>query len=304
MRNLRAEIESLHYLSAFEAAARLASFTRAAAELGISQSAVSQAVRRLEAAIGVELFDRQHRRIVLTQAGQSLYGDVSDAFARILARVQELKRQGQSERVVLSLSSAFATHWMLPRLQRFQAARPGIDLRLQTADRDLDLLHEEIALGVRGGSGLWPGYHAAKLSDERQIAVASPRWLKENGPVSSLEALKACRLVHLDEPYRKRTSWADWFSALGESPILANEGLRLNDYALVLQAAIAGEGVALGWMHLCKPLLEKGLLAPVGPWLWSSGAGFYLVWPDAVPLRPDAIRTRDWMIAEAATDAA
>lgn len=299
MRELVRQIGSLHALVAFESAARLNSFTKAAAELGVSQPAVSQSVRQLEDALATRLFQRGHRRIALTDAGELLYFDVRQGFERISSTVQHITRQGQPDHVTLSVSTAFANYWVVPRLQDLHERHPEIDLRLQTTDKELDLAQEGLALGVRRGRGEWPGYHARLLAPEQLWAIASPGWLATNPPVDSIAAVAAATLIHLDEPFRTRPAWRDWFAANTYRFVDTGSGLRLNDYALVLQATIAGEGIALGWHHVSEKLFDQGLLEPVGDWCWETGEGFYLIWSETTPLTDAARTLRDWILFQA-----
>ncbi len=298
MRDLLRSVGSLHHLAVFEAAARLGSFTKAAKELNVSQPAVSQAVRRLEEMIGMPLFRRGHRSIELTDAGALLYHDVGEGFARVLSTVRHLGRLARTGHVTLSVSTAFANYWMVPRLQDFRARHPGVDLRLQTTDKELDLAQEGISLGVRRGEGTWKGYEAALIAPEVLSAVASPAFLAAQDPIEDLIALKRASLIHLEEPYRLRPAWRDWFRALGQDYRDEGEGLRLNDYALVLQAAMAGEGIAMGYGHVVEPLIEKRLLVKVGPWEDDTGMGYYLVWSERTRLSPAASHVKDWILEQ------
>lgn len=303
MRELERHIGSLRNLAVFEAAGRLASFSAAAVELGITQPAVSQAVRRLEAAIGARLFLRSHRAISLTDAGERLYQDVADGFARILATSRQIGRARRPDHVTVLASTAFATWWMVPRLAEFRAQHPGVDLRLETLDKDLDISAEQTSLAVRRGSGHWPGYESALIAPERLAPVASPAFLAERGPLRRLRDLPRWPLVHLDEPHRFRPGWREYFAKSGVGFRDDGSGLRLNDYALVLQAAMAGEGVALGWLHVCERPLAQGWLQSLGAWEWRTGDGFYLVWSATQPISTHAVLTRDWILAEAARTA-
>ena len=297
MRELERHVGSVHNLVLFEAAARLNSFSAAAEELGVTQPAVSQAVRRLEAAIGARLFRRGHRSITLTAAGERLFGDVADGFARILATARQIGRTAQPDHVTLLVSTAFATWWMVPRLAEFRARHPRVDLRLETLDKDLEIAAEATSLAVRRGDGGWPGYESARIAPEVLMAVASPGFLSRHGAPTSPRALTGLPLIHLEEPHRYRPGWPDFFRSLGVDYRDQGEGLRLNDYALVLQAAMAGEGVALGWAHVCERPLQQGLLAAVGSWRWETGQGFHLVWAAGVEMSPHARLARDWILA-------
>lgn len=298
MRELRDLIRSPHHLLVFEAAARCQSFTRAAAELNVSQPAVSLRVRQLEEALGFALFHRASRSVTLTEDGERLYEDVSGGFSRILETIRLIRRKRLQSHVTLSVSSAFANYWMVPRLASFHQRHPGIDLRLQTTDKDLDLAQEGLSLGVRRGDGQWEGYHAHAIAPEILFPVASPAFLAKAEPIADCGELAQRKLIHLEEPYRPRPTWQHWFSAQGASFSDRGEGLRLNDYALVLQAAMAGEGIALGWAHIVSPLLEQGLLRPVHDWSWRTGKSFYLIWSDRTPLSANAEKVRDWVVSQ------
>lgn len=303
MQRLLGSIDSLNHLAAFEAAARHGSFTRAAAELNVSQPAVSQSIRKLETAIGVPLFHRRHRSLALTTAGEMLADDVGEGLSRIASTIRHLRRLSVSNHVTLSVSTAFANYWMVPRLQSFRRKHPTIDLRLQTSDKDLDLAQEGISLGVRRGSGEWRGYSSGRIARERLTAVASPAWATQRGAPSDIEALAAAPLIHLEEPHRARPTWRDWFAALGHSYRDHGGGLRLNDYALVLQAAMAGEGVAMGYRHIVGALEAQHLLANLGEWVVETEASFFLVWSDRTELSDDAKTVRDWILDRSAQEA-
>ncbi len=299
MKDLRRLIHSPHHLFVFEVCGRLQSFTRAANELGVSQPAVSLSIRQLEQAIGQPLFDRQHRRIRFTEAGEKLYTEVSSGFERILHRIQEINRQPQPALVTLSISTAFANYWIMPRLSGLHRAHPGIDLRLQVVDKDLDLEHENVSLGIRRGRGNWSGYESRSIAHEELLAVASPKYLEKNGTAKSPQQLLSHQFIHLEEPFRPRPKWIDWFNAMRVEFVDKDEGLRLNAYGLVLQAAMAGEGIALGWRHVVESLLQSKLLAPAVKQSWVTGEEFHLIWSDKTTLSASAQQVRDWIITEA-----
>ncbi|MCP4333010.1 MAG: LysR family transcriptional regulator [Gammaproteobacteria bacterium] len=299
MNELRHLIHSPHHLFVFEVCGRLMSFTQAAVELGVSQPAVSLAIRQLEKAIGQRLFHREHRSIRLTEAGDCLYAEVSISFERILQTVREINQVPSPALVTLSISTAFANYWVMPRLTRLHQSHPGIDLRLQVVDRDLDLEHEKVSLGIRRGRGNWPGYHSSSIAREELLAVASPVYVASHGLPTSIEDLHQHQFVHLEEPFRRRPTWHDWFQSFDQEFVDRGEGLRLNDYALVIQAAMAGEGVALGWRHVVTGLIRSRLLVPVMPQSWITGEEFHLIWSDRTSLSDSAQRVRDWIIEEA-----
>ncbi len=298
MKDLRRLIHSPHHLFVFEVCGRLLSFTRAAEELGVSQPAVSLAIRQLEDALGFALFHRQHRRISLTESGERLYGEVSSSLSRVSQTIRELKRLQPSGLVTLSVSTAYANYWVMPRLGSLRQAHPGIDLRLQVVDRDSDLEDENVSLGIRRGRGRWSGYLSTCIAHEELYAVASPSYLDKHPMALSTDELARQSLIHLEEPYRPRPTWQNWFDAMGTQYEDSGEGLRLNDYALVLQAAIAGEGIALGWRHVVESLFGAGLLKPAYAGSWVTGEEFHLIWSEKTHLSEPAQQVRDWIIEE------
>jgi len=298
MQNFERTIGPVHNLVVFEAAARHLSFSRAAVELSVTQPAVSQSVRRLEQTLAVQLFHRTHRSIALTPAGEQLFAEVSDSFGRILSTARRIARAARPDHVTVLASTAFATWWLVPRMARFHAASPGVDLRIETVDKDIDISAPATTLAVRRGDGLWPGCAATEVAPEVLVAMASPAFLARHGLVGRIEDLPGLPLIHLDEPFRYRPGWKAFLAHFGVAWRDKGEGLRLNDYALVLQAAMAGEGLALGWMHVCARPMAQGLLQVAGPWAYRTGEGFHLIWSDTAALSRDAVLFRDWMIDE------
>ncbi len=298
MRELWKLVRSPRHLIVFETASRLGSFTRAAEELAVRQPAVSASIKQLEEALGVQLFKRGHRKVQLTGHGLRLYADVSKALESLYASALSISNTRQNAHVTLNASSAFAYYWMMPRLNHLHEVSPDIDLRLQSSDREPDIDAEGISLAIRRGDGNWPGCHAALIANEVIFPVASAR-VMQAAKLRNIASMLQQRLVHLEEPIRERPTWAQWFEHFDMQKQQINAGLRLNDYALVLQAAIAGEGFAFGWQHVTRPLIDQGLLAAKEDWAWHTGLGFYLVWSKQNPLSPKAIQVRDWIIETA-----
>ncbi|TPM02274.1 LysR substrate-binding domain-containing protein [Mesorhizobium sp. B2-3-10] len=300
MRSLRHLLPSAGSLIVFEAAGRLSSFTAAGRELGMTQAAVSYAVRGLEEQLGATLFQRRHRQVSLTEAGERFHADVSLGLSHIRKSAEDLRLQATGGHVTLAASTAFGSFWMMPRLQRFRDELPGIDLRIQTGDRDLDIIAEGIPLAVRGGVPRdWPDYHSLALSDEEIFPVAGPSYLTKFGRPETVEQLATHRLIHLEEPYREAPNWDEWFQSAGASLRNAERGLRINDYAIVIQAVMEGQGIALGWRHLVERLLSTGLLVPVTDHVMKTGTAFYVIWPKNRELSDNARKVRDWLLAQA-----
>ncbi len=292
-------LPSMSGLKVFSSAAQNLSFTQTAEELGLSQPAVSHAIKLLEKHLGAALFVRRHRSLALTAAGEKFYNDVSIGLGHIEQSVLALRMMAADDkRVTLSISTAFATHWLLPRVSRFKASFPSIDLRFQTTAYDIDLNKEGIGLGVRYGDGQWDNYHSWKLFDEEVLAVCSPDYL-QGGELEDPAELLDHALIQLDEPHRTRMDWSLWLQHLGVHAPEVNQGLSLNDYTIVLQTAIEGQGIALGWTYIIERLLKNGQLVPACIQTVCTDKAFYLVSPAKIPLTPFTETVRDWMLAEA-----
>lgn len=303
MRTLWSQLCSPRHLMVFETCARELSFTRAARELNVQQPAVSATIRQLEDRLGTALFLRSHRKVSLTSAGERLFADVTRAFDQLDHSATAIRQVSRGTYVTLNASTAFNNYWMMPRLAELQARHPGIDLRLQSSDREPDIDAENISLAVRRGDGNWPGCDSALIAPEVIYPVAAPRVLGGAVTLKVVPGLLHQRLIHLEEPVRERPRWQDWFRHHGIRTPVPEAGLRLNDYALVLQAAMAGEGFAFGWKHLTDRLIDQGLLAGRKDWAWPTGKGFYLVWSTSRPLGPAAAQVRDWMLQKLAPQA-
>ena len=300
MQSLRHLLPSAGSLIVFEAAGRLESFTAAGRELGMSQAAVSYAIRGLEDRLGLPLFERRHRQVRLTEAGSRFFADVSLGLSHIRKSAEDLRLVASGGHVTLSASTAFASFWMMPRLQLFREQVPGVDLRIQTAERDLDIVTEGIPLGIRGGDPKeWPRYEALPLAEEVIFPVASPAYATRFGTPETVAELHAHRLIHLEEPYREAASWTDWFRSAGFTGQVASRSLLINDYALVIQAVMEGQGIALGWQHLAGRLLDSGLLVRVTDHAMATGKRFFVVWPRDRELTDNARTVRDWLLSQA-----
>ncbi|WP_247748322.1 LysR substrate-binding domain-containing protein [Ruegeria sp. R13_0] len=281
----------------FDAAAKHRSFTKAAEALNMHQPAVSSAIKNLEEALGVILFVRGHRSVELTTAGNRLYTDVSKALGDVEESVMAVRQMGQDDHVTLNSSTAFSHYWMMPRVVKLHEKHPDIDLRLQNSDREPNLDMENISLGIRLGDGKWPDCHSAKLADEVIMPVANPRVFTAAKNLKSIPNLMNERLIHLEEPIRERPTWSHWFAHHGIKDRVFVSGMRLNDYALVLQAAISGEGFAFGWEHIVRDMVRSGTLLAKHEWGWRTGNGIFLVWSKNKPLVKQAVQVRDWIIS-------
>lgn len=299
MQSLRHLLPSAGNLIVFEAAGRLASFTAAGRELGMTQAAVSYAVRGLEDQLGTKLFERRHRQVLLTDSGARFLADVTLGLSHIRKSAEEIRARSTGTHVTLSASTAFASFWMMPRLQKFRDDLPGIDLRIQTADRDVDLVAEGVPLGIRGGAASsWPDYELLPIAAEEIYAVAGPSYVARSGTPATPAEMTYHRLIHLEEPFRPAASWKEWFQSAGINGSVANRSLLINDYVLVIQAVMEGQGIGLGWRHLTDRLVASGLLVRITDHVMKTGLSFHVAWPKNRDLTDSARKVRDWLVSQ------
>jgi LysR family glycine cleavage system transcriptional activator len=296
----------LNALRAFEAAARHQSFTAAAEELNVTSAAVGQQVRSLESWLGLPLFTRAssgNARLLLTDAARSALPDIREGFDRLRVGLARLKEASQSTDLTVTVSPAFAGKWLLPRLERFQQLHPGIDVLLNTNLKTLDFLTERIDIGVRYGAGHWPGLAAIKLMDEDLFPVCSPNYPALADGKLSLETLAQCTLIHdlsmAGDP--SFPSWRTWLDAMGQTGTDASHGLRINNSAAVVQAAIEGQGIALGRSVMVRDDLASGRLTrPFGEVKSAVALAYYVVYrPECSELAKVQV-FRDWLLTQAA----
>jgi len=271
---------SLDTLRVFEVAARQRSFTTAAVELGTTQPAVSQQIKRLERQLGARLFDRIYRGIELTEAGQTLFEQVHQGMACFDDGVVQVSGRDQHEVLQVATDFAFAAYWLMPRLQRFHQANPQVDVSLVTSERSHAMLRPDIDVAILFGDGRFHQGESHWLFDEEVFPVCSPRLVEQQTLPMPAHSLLQMPLLHLRGESASR--WFDWSGVFRQLNIASPPGpgpLRFDNYTLLIQAAIAGQGVAIGWRHLVDDLLEQGLLCrPIGERAHSS-RGYYVVLP-------------------------
>lgn len=271
---------SLDLLRVFEAAARLRSFTAAAVELGTTQPAVSQQIKRLEDQLGARLFDRIYRGIELTETGVLLYENVHPGMLALDEGVGLVAGRNQHEVLRVATDFAFAAYWLMPRLQRFHQANPRVDVSLVTSERSHAMLRPDIDVAVLFGDGRSRQGESVWLFDEEVFPVCSPRLLGEKALPLAPDALLGLPLLHLRG--ESASGWFDWNGVFRELnlPGPPSPGpLRFDNYTLLIQAAIAGQGVAIGWRYLVDALLDQGLLCrPLNASIRSE-KGYYVVRP-------------------------
>lgn len=290
---------SLDLLRAFEAAARLRSFTAAAAELGTTQPAVSQQIKRLEEQLAIRLFDRIYRGIELTDAGYTLFEAVQGGLRSIDDCLGLITTQTQHEVLQVSTDFAFAAYWLMPRLHRFHQRYPQVDVSLVTSERSHAMLGPNIDVAVLFGDGRFRQGESHWLFNEEVFPVCSPRLLDDRTLPLGSDALLEWPLLHLRG--ESSCQWFDWsglFRALHIPSAPAPGQLRFDNYTLLIQAAIAGQGVAIGWRHLVDALLEQQLLCRPFEGAATSALGYFVVVPQRKRRGQMVQRFVDWVMEE------
>ena len=289
-------LPSLNGLRAFEASARLLSFTLAAAELNVTQAAISHQIKRLEEQLNVQLFVRQNRALVLTRAAQDYLPAVRAAFEDLRRATERLVRPERQRVLTVSTIASLAAKWLVPRLINFQEAYPDIEVRISTSMREVDLRGEGIDLAIRHGKGDWPGLRADWLMDEDWFPVCSPALMAGNRPLRRPADLADHTLIHV-EHYKQ--AWSLWLAAAGApAEIAERRGLTFDLIMVALQAAIDGVGVALAGTSFVEVDIAAGrLVAPFDMALPHKEGGFYIVAPEETADLPAIALFRDWLIA-------
>jgi len=287
-------------LRVFESAARHLSFTKAAAELGMTQAAVSYQIKQLEERVGVPLFLRRPRQVVLTEAGQRLAPDVSHAFT-LMAEAYAAVRNVAEGTLVISTIQTFATNWLAPHLGSFQMKHPSLAVRLQIEAQIVDFAREEVDVGIRSGSGGWPGLTAHQLFKACFTPMFSAK-LAGIDKVRTPADLLALPILDPRDPW-----WEFWFRAAGvtETDLAQRLGTSMGSQASEANRAIAGQGVAILTPELVASELADGRLLRPFDLTATDGNSYWLVYPEARRNVPKVRAFRDWLLAEIAqsTDA-
>ena len=298
----RSTLPSLDLLQGFEAAARHLSFTKAGAELFITQSAVSRQIKELEDQLGVELFHRRHRALALTEAGQQLYAAAAQVLTTMRTATSRLKASTGKRTLAVTTTASFAALWLIPRLAGFRRMHPNVDVRITADTRVQDLERDGLDLAIRHGPASLAGPNAVRLFGEKVFPVCSPKLLKKI-PLREPAELKNHTLLQYDDP-DARHPWLHWKTWLevARIPDLRPAGtLTFSGYEQIIPAAVAGHGVALGRTPLVKDLLaSKDLVAPFKSAADPARAYFAIVSKNAEG-RPEVADFVAWLREEAST---
>lgn len=286
----------LNALRSFYLAAQAGRFRLAAELLGVTESAVSHQVKRLEQMLGVALFERQGREMQLTPVGSRYFAAVRRSFGELLRATAEAAGSLDQARVTLTLPTSLAAFWLIPRLGALQQRHPEINLQLLTTNRKCDFARENIDLGIRYGHGSWPGFHAALLLSEQFFPVATRAFMAKQRSADPAKLVRSARLIanalHPGE-------WEEWCLAHEIAPPPMGRALVLESSELILQGALEGIGMAMGRRPIVDRLLASGqLVAPFGREA-DSAAGYYLVRIKGEPPTAAARKVERWLMEEA-----
>ena len=292
------KLPPLNSLQAFEAAARLSSVTQAAAELYVTQAAISHQIKTLENYLDARLFKRLPRRLVLTAAGQQLLPILQQSFNQIAATVAQISQKDGHKTLKIRLAPSFAAKWLSPRLKHFRELYPSIDLCLFHALGAVDFSREDIDIAVTYGRGNWPGVECYPVMQLDFFPVCSPSLLFNRKAITDLKHLANYTLLH-DADY---TCWADWLSEAGANSVNSRRGTIIDDTNVLIQAAIDGQGIALCSTLFVADHLQAGRLVRLFDKVLLNEYAYYIVYPKKHLQHHSVIAFRDWMLEQASCD--
>ena len=301
---MKQRLPSLNALRAFETMARHLSLTKAARELHVTPAAVSHQIKALEADLGVPLLRRVSGEFVLTETAQVALPVLSNGFEQIAEAARRLRMDQARHFLTISVGPTFAASWLVRRLGAFKAAFPKIDVRLETTDRMTDFAGDGVDVGIRFGSGRYPGLEAIRLFKEEVFPVCSPALMERGPPLETPADLAGHSLLHVEWtlglPKGDPLDWQMWLRAAGAEQVDAERGTHFSHSNMALQAAIDGQGVTLGSESLAGDDLAAGrLVRPFDVALPLSFA-YYLVYPEDTAERSKIAAFREWILAEIA----
>lgn len=298
---MRKTLPPLSTLIAFEAAGRLASFTKAAEELHLTQAAVSKQINALERAIGRKLFERSHRAVQLTAEGREYLHTIVAALSHINHATLELKADAPPVRLRVATDLSVADLWLMPRLDELLAQWPDLALHMVVSDAEARCLANEVDVAILHGEGQWAQHDSELLFPEVVFPVCSPGYLAAAGAIASPADLAGCRLIDLEDDNWNWMNWRIFLTDQGIGLPATFRAMTIGNYPLVLEAARRGHGVALAWQSLVEDDLATGrLVRPIAAEL-ATRFGYYMAWPRSRPLSPVAAAFVDWARRQMAT---
>jgi DNA-binding transcriptional LysR family regulator len=299
MHRRRFNLPPLDFIHGFEAAARTLSFTKAAEELFITQSAVSRQIRSLEEHLGVPLFDRRPRSLGLTEAGRALQRTTVEVLERLQEATDRLRTEGVAPHLTVTTTGGFASLWLIPRLRKFTALQPDVDVRISASYKTVDLERNLVDVAIRYCAEDEAPDEAVRLFGEELFPVCSPALLTDGAhPLRDVAGLARHALLHMDEA-RDHMDWDTWLTAHGHAGLKPAVSMRFDSYEQLIQAALSGQGVAMGIGRLVRGLMAEGrLVAPFGE--AATGTRSYFVIRSAISgQRPHVQAFVTWVTQEA-----
>jgi LysR family transcriptional regulator, glycine cleavage system transcriptional activator len=299
MQKRRFNLPPLDLIQGFEAAARTLSFTKAAEELFITQSAVSRQMRALEEHLGVSLFARRHRALALTDQGRALQGAATDLLERLQQVTDRLRVEAAGRHLTVTTTGGFASLWLIPRLRGFIQHHPDVDVRISATYKTVNLERDLVDVAVRYCKEERLPEGAVRLFGQELFPVCSPSLLKEAPrPLRSLEDLQHHALLHM-EGAGGFLDWGTWLAAQGHADLRPTASIRFDSYEQMIQAALSGQGVAMGIGQLVASLVEAGrLVVPFGESI-ASPTSYWVISSTSTGSRPHVRAFVDWLVAEA-----
>jgi LysR family glycine cleavage system transcriptional activator len=285
----------LNALRFFEAAARHSSFLRAAKELHVTASAISHQIRALEEFVGIPLFHRDGRQVLLTQEGETYLQAVREGLALLAAATDRIVAPLSGGVLTLSVAPSFATPWLVPRLAGFQIKHPDLEVRLISSLDLVDFSKSDVDAAIRYGTGGWPGLRSHRLFSEELIPVASPAFRNRHKRLRTPADLAQVTLLHV---LPRLGQWRMWFAAAGVVGVDAEKGPKFQTTPLALEAALAGHGVAIADRGLIAEYLRSSRLVALFELPLPSERAYYLVYPEGRSGNPAIDAFREWLLAE------
>ena len=285
----------LNSMKCFEAAGRLLSFTDAAKELNVTQAAISHQIKIIEEYLGVPLFIRSPRKIALTEQGKVLLPNIVEVFDKLSIAVESINQEQQfSNMVNVRLAPSFAAKWLSPRLKYFWSQYPEINLSLYHAHPPVDFEREEFDLAVTYGRGKWPNVISERLLSLDFFPVCSPAFMENDKPLTKIDNLRYYSFLH-DANYE---CWTEWLELAGASDIVSNQGTIIDDTNVLIQAAIDGQGVALGSTTFVENHLKSGRLVKPFDVTLRNDFAYYVVSTEQKLLNPSVRAFKDWLLSQ------
>lgn len=306
MQKKRFDLPPIDLIESFEAAGRTLSFTKAADELHLTQSAVSRQIKQLEDRIGVPLFERHHRALALTEEGERLLATSASVLEQLQGTVDQLRASRQQRQISLTTTPGFASFWLIPRLKRFTSDNPDVDVRISATNTNINLDRSNVDLAIRYATQEASPPGATPLFGEEITPVCSPSLITGATPLKSGSDLRHHTLLHQDYAVMEKTwfDWDTWLTSFGVPDLKPAAAIHFTQYDQVIQAAVAGQGVALGRLPLINDLIRSGaLVAPFAKQV-SGTRGYMVIRSPSAAKKAHVTAFCDWLFAEARRDEA